>query len=884
MVWRQARRLVDPAHSRPDPDALLERVQREDRAATRGKLKIFFGAAPGVGKTYAMLEAARSRQASGIEVLVGVVETHGRADTAAQLEGLDVLPRRELLYKGQTLTEFDLDAALARHPQLLLLDELAHTNAEGSRHRKRWQDVAELLDSGIDVYSTLNVQHIESLNDVVAQITGVLVRETVPDHVLDLAHELELIDLPADELIDRLRQGKVYLPEQAERALEHFFQPGNLNALRELALRRTAESVDSSVLALREESPDAKTWPVNERILVAIGPSPFAPNLIRATRRLATQLEAEWFAVYVETAKAAHNSPQDRETIFESMKLAESLGAEVTSISGDSVATALLNFARSRNISRIVVGKAPGSRLVNALIQGSGEISVIALDGGIKHKPVTSRSLTLPPKRELLEAALVIAVATGVSLFLRDRIDRANLVMVFLLAVLGVSVRSSRSTATIASFLAVASFDFFCVPPYLTFAISDSEYLLTFAVMLTLSLVVSSLTVRLRQQAGFAIQRENRTHSLYQLSRNLSNVQRIFEAAETLISLASQVFQARVNIYLPDTEGKLSFRRRVLESVMPPSQEEGIAQWAFDHRQRAGKSANTLPGATFLYIPLVVQNESSAVFAIETPPDSPEQTALLEAMLNLTAQTIERLTALDQARQASIDAEAERLRGTLLSAVSHDLKTPLASITGAASTLASQDHQLSPEQRTALSRSIEEESQRLNRLVTNLLEMTRLESAPIALKKDWCSLEELIASTLESYSHQLEDRQVQIHIAPDAPLVSADELLLEHVLSNLLENALHYTPPASPLEFRVTFDNASIRCALLDSGPGLAPADLPHVFDKFYRGALSPSSRGAGLGLAIVKAIIEAHHGTVSAANRIPQGAIFEFTLPLTRA
>lgn len=875
--------MVDPAHSRPDPDALLERVQREDRASTRGKLKIFFGAAPGVGKTYAMLEAAHARKASGIDVLVGVVETHGRSDTASRLDGLSLLPRRELAYKGQSMTEFDLDAALARHPQLILIDELAHSNAEGSRHRKRWQDVEELLDAGIDVYSTLNVQHIESLNDVVAQITGVLVRETVPDHVLELAHEMELIDLPADELIDRLRQGKVYLPEQAERALEHFFQPGNLNALRELALRRTAESVDSSVLALREESPDAKTWPVNERILVAIGPSPFAPNLIRATRRLATQLEAEWIAVYVETAKDANSPPGDRANIYDSMKLAESLGAEVTSIAGDSVATALLSFARSRNISRIVVGKAPGSRLVNALIQGSGEISVIALDGGIKHKPVSSTPIAIPPKREILEALLFIAAATGISILLRDRIDRANLVMILLLAVLGVAVRSSRSTATIASLLAVAAFDFFCVPPYLTFAVSDSEYLLTFAVMLTLSLVVSSLTVRLRQQAGFAIQRENRTQSLYHLSRNLSSVQRIFDAAESLNSLASQVFQSRVNVYLPDTDGKLSFRRRVTESVMPPSQEEGIAQWAFDHRQRAGKSANTLPGATFLYIPLVVQNESSAVFAIETPPDAPEQNALLEAMLNLTAQTIERLTALDEARQASIEAEAERLRGTLLSAVSHDLKTPLASITGAASTLASQDHQLSSEQRTALSRSIEEESQRLNRLVTNLLEMTRLESAPIVLNKDWCSLEELIGSTLESYAHQLEGRAVAIQIAPDAPLVSADELLLEHVLSNLLENALHYTPPGSPLEFRVTFDRTTVRCALLDSGPGLAPADLPHIFDKFYRGVQSVSSRGAGLGLAIVKAIVEAHHGVVSAGHRQPQGAIFEFTLPLAR-
>ena len=876
--------MVGSSESRPNPDALLERVQRGERASARGKLKIFFGAAPGVGKTYAMLEAAHARHAAGVDVLVGIVETHGREQTARLIEGLPVLPRRRYPRNEGWMEEFDLDAALARHPALLLLDELAHSNANGARHLKRWQDVEELLEAGIDVYSTLNVQHIESLNDVVAQITGVLVRETVPDQVLELAHEIELIDLPADELIDRLRAGKVYLPEQAERALEHFFRPGNLNALRELALRRTAERVDSNVVALREEAGGAKTWPVSEKLLVAVGPGPNATNLIRATRRLAVQLEAEWYAVYVETARQAHAPPEERAAIFEAMKLAESLGAETTSIAGESVATALLEFARTMNISRIVVGKAPGSRLVNALIEGSGEISIIALDGGIRHKPVGQRPFAIPPARELLYALGVVLAATALSLALRDRIDRTNLVMLYLLAILGISTRSSRATAIAASFLSVALFDFFCVPPYLTFAVSDTEYVLTFAVMLALSLVVSTLTIRLRQQAVLAIQRENRTQSLYHLSRGLSSVQRIFDAAESLAKLASQVFGAKVNLFLPDEEGKISFRRRVSDLFQPPAQEEGIAQWAMDHRQRAGKLAPTLPGATALYVPMVVGDESVGVFAIDTPPDSPEQSALLAAMLNLTGQTIVRLRALEQARQSAVEAESERLRGALLSAVSHDLKTPLTSITGAASTLRTQEGQLTPEQRHQLCASIEEEAQRLNGLVTNLLAMTNLESAPIQLNKTWCPLEELIGATIEAFGRQLGDREVKVTIPNDAPLVLLDERLFDHVLRNLLENAIHYTPVHSPIEFRATFEPDQLRLAVLDEGPGIAPGDLPRLFDKFYRGSESSRHQGAGLGLSIVRAIVEAHGGTVSAANRVPKGAIFEWTIPLLRS
>jgi two-component system sensor histidine kinase KdpD len=866
---------LEDRDSRPDPDLLLERVGREESAPHKGKLKIFFGSAPGVGKTYAMLESAQAKSKAGLDVVIGVIETHGRAETAAMLTGLEVLPRDR---------EFDLDAALRRRPDLILIDELAHTNAKGSRHLKRWQDVEEILAAGIDVYSTLNVQHIESLNDVVAQITGVIVRETVPDQVIEMAAEIELIDLPVEDLIERMRLGKIYVPEQAERALVHFFKPGNLNALREMALRRTAEHVDTTVNTLRGESPDARTWPVAERLLLAIGPSPYSQNLIRATKRLAAQWQAEWLVLYVETSDHASLNHEQRERIHAALQLAASLGAETASIGGNSVAHTVLEFARLRNVTRIVAGKSPGSKLVGALLEGSGEISVVAIDGGGKLERPSSGALTMPQGRELLIATAFIAAATVVSLLLRETISQTNVVMIFLLAVIAISMRHSRETAIFASILSVAAFDFFCVPPYLTFAVSDIEYLLTFAVMLFVSLVISTLTVNFRQQATAAIERENRAQSLFRITRELAGIHRLFEAAESISSIAAPLFRTRVNVFLPDAENKLSFRRRLNNTFVPPAQEEGIAQWCFDHGQLAGKGATTLPGATAQYLPLRTRGKSYGVVAIEDPPRDPEQKTLLEALLNQTALAMERLIIGEQARQSAIAAESEHLRNSLLSAVSHDLRTPLTSISGASSTLLDQSENLSDTQRRQLLESIHVESSRLNRLVSNLLEMTRLEDGHVKLRLDWCSLEEIVSTTLDQLESQLEGRPLSLHVQPDLPLVEAEAQLLVQALQNLIENAIKYTPVGSPIEIRAEEATGKLRLAVLDQGPGLPPGDESKVFEKFYRGPHSSSTRGVGLGLAIVQSIVNAHNGQVRASNRPGGGATFEILLPQKRS
>lgn len=846
---------------RPDPDALLAQSAAEEANPSRGKLKIFFGAAPGVGKTFAMLDAAHSKRREGIDVVVGILESHGRAETEARIAGLPVLPRKN--------EEFDLDAAISRHPQLLLVDELAHTNTEGSRHRKRWQDVEELLAAGIDVYSTLNVQHIESLNDVVAQVTGVVVRETVPDHILEVASEVELIDLPVPELIERLRAGKVYGAEQAARALENFFRSKNLHALRELALRRTAEKVDTHLNTLRQAQAEAETWPVTERILVAIGPGPGAPNLVRAAKRFATRLNAEWIAATVGSLPSQ-----------EAMKLADALGAESVNLTGPGVADALLEFARKRNVTTILVGKAPGSKLVDALVEHSGDIAVLAINSGAASPYRQSQRIALPPARELFEATAFIAAATLLSILLRDRIALPNLVMLYLMASVAVALRHSRFTAVYSSILGVASFDFFCVPPYLTFAVSDTEYLLTFAVMLAVSVLISGLTVQLRDQAKMAVARDTQTTSLYRLARELGHAQRISEAAEALLAILG----ARANIFLASEDGKIHFRRRISQNFLPPAQEEGIAQWVFDHGQPAGKGAPTLPGAAHYYLPLRMQGQRFGVLALTETPASPSDAALLDTLLTQTSQTMQRLSALQSARDSEDQAERERFRNNLLSAVSHDLKTPLAGIHGAASTLRLQGSKLNEAEREDLLAGIEEESARLGRLAQSLLEMSRLEQgAPI--HKEATNLEEIVGSSLDRMTQTIGSRQVHVNLPEDLPMIPADPLLLEQAFQNLLENACLHTPANAEIWIEALRLPGAVQVRLSDNGPGFLREELPHLFEKFFRGSVARGPGGApgsGLGLAIVKMIVDAHSGKIEAGQRSGGGALISFDLPLS--
>ncbi len=883
---------------RPDPEALLALAREEEARKRRGRLKLFFGAAAGVGKTYAMLEAARELRRAGTDVIVGWVESHGRAETEALLQGLELVPSRIVTYRGTTLREFDLDAALARRPPVILVDELAHTNAPGSRHARRWQDVLELLDAGISVYTTLNVQHVESLNDVVAKITGIIVRETVPDSVLERADEIELVDLPPDELLHRLEEGKVYLPEQAQEAIRNFFRKGNLIALRELALRRTAERVDAQMQAYMRDHAVGKTWPVTERILVCVSPSPLSTQLVRAGRRLATRLGAEWIVAYVETPAHARRSQADRDRVVQTLRLAEQLGAETVTLSGATMSEEILAYARERNVSKVVIGKPARSlwkrivlgSIVDALVRESGDIDIYVVSGEREEEPVRpSRRLQAPPPDWPAYglAVGVVALCTAVAWIMFPHFGLSNLIMVYLLGVVGVATRGERGPTVLASVLSVAAFDFFFVPPYFSFAVSDSEHLITFAVMLVVALIISGLTVRIRAQADSARQRERRIAALYAMSRELATTRGVDGLLETALRHIGDVFPGSLAVVLPDEAGRVTPRRMHPAEFEMDADELAVAHWVYEHREVAGLGTATLPGARALYLPLIGSRGAVGVLGL-SPADPhlverPEQLHQLETFANQMALAIERAQLAEEARRAEVRAEAERLRNSLLSSVSHDLRTPLATITGASSGLLESGEHLDQTTRTELLRSIHQEAERLDRLVNNLLDMTRLESGGVTIRKEWQALEGVVGAALKRLERRLHDRPVEIHSLAGLPLVPLDAVLIEQVLINILENAAKHTPAGSPIEVSAAVAGDAVVVEIADRGPGLASGEEERVFDKFYRGSAA-SSPGAGLGLAICRAIIETHGGRIWAENRPGGGAVFRFTLPLGEA
>ncbi len=880
---------------RPDPDSLLARVKEEEARQTRGKLKVFLGAAAGVGKTYAMLEAAREKRAEGVDVVAGWVETHGRSETEALLEGLEILVPRPLEYRGTTLKEFDLDAALTRHPTLILVDELAHTNAPGARHTKRWQDVMELLDAGIHVYTTLNVQHIESLNDVVTKITGVVVRETVPDSVLEQADEIELIDLPPDDLLQRLKEGKVYVPDQAKEAIANFFRKGNLIALRELALRRTADRVDAAMREYMRDHAIPATWPVMERLMVCVSPSPHSSQVVRAAKRMATGLRADWIVAYVETPARARLPEADRRRVTETLRLAEQLGAEVVTLSGPRISEEVLTYARARNVTKIILGKPTrplwrrimvGS-IVDALVRGSGDIDIYVISReGAPPSPVTRTTRARGPDWPAYgRATAVVLLCTALAWLMSPYFELSNLIMVYLLGVIGVAARSGPGPSALASVLSVAAFDFFFVTPYFTFAVSDAQYLVTFAVMLVVALVISGFTVRTRAQAESARQRERRTAALYALSRELASTRGAENLLRAAVKHIAELFGGQVAILLPDGSGHLGLRIDLPGHLEITSSELGVAQWVYEHGQIAGLGTSTLPGAKALYLPLIASEGTLGVLGLQPAEprsiEAPEQLHQLETFANQTALALERTQLAAAAQQAQIHAEAERLRSSLLSSVSHDLRTPLAAITGATSSLLEGDKGLDAQTQKDLLETVSEEAERLNRLVNNLLEMTRLESGTLQVRKEWHPLEEVVGAALGRLVKSLRDRPMTTRLPADLPLVPINDVLLEQVLINLLDNAVKHTPDASPLELTAWAEEGAVIVEIADRGPGLAPGDEKRVFDKFYRGG-GLTSRGAGLGLAICRGIIEAHGGRVWAENRPGGGVAFRFTIPLT--
>ena len=643
---------------RPSPERLLERWKLEEGPQERGRLKLFFGAVSGVGKTFAMLQAAHELRNRGVDVVIGWVETHGRKDTEALLEGLERLPARVLEHRESAISEFDLDGALARRPRVLLVDELAHSNVPGSRHTKRWQDVEEILGAGIDVFSTLNVQHIESLNDVVARVTGVAVRETVPDAVLERADAVELVDLPPEELIKRLQEGKVYLGEQAQRALERFFTEGNLIALREMALRKTAERVDAQMQAWRERHEVAETWPIAERILVGIGPSPSSARLVRGAKRLAERLRAQWIAVWVELPEDARLPQRDRDRIWETLRRAEELGAETAQLAGRDAAAELIAFARERNVSKIVVGKPHGARW-REIVFGSVREKLQRADAGLdifvlaseEDPSATIRPIERDSRRRsrptgYLAALASIAVATGFGRLLAPAVELTNVVMVFLLAVVGIALRFGRGPSIFASIVSVAAFDFFFVPPQLTFAVSDSQYLITFAVMLVVAIVISTLTVRLREQAEGSSRRERRTAALFAFGRDLAQAGARTELLDSALEHLSQVFVSQVLILLPDASGRLQESASESITYRFDEREKAVAQWVYDHGKMAGAHTATLPAAKGLYLPL--RNAGSVLGVIGLHPATgdrvvePEQLHLLESFANQLALALAR--------------------------------------------------------------------------------------------------------------------------------------------------------------------------------------------------------------------------------------------------
>jgi two-component system, OmpR family, sensor histidine kinase KdpD len=882
--------------SRRDPDALLRRVQADEVRQSRGKLKIFFGAAPGVGKTYTMLEAGREQAREGVDVLVGYIEPHVRPETQALVLGLDVLARKEVPYRGTRLVEFDLEAALAQAPQLILVDELAHSNAPGMTHAKRWQDIVRLLEAGIDVYTTLNVQHLESLRDVVAQITGVFVAETVPDSVLEEADEVELVDLPPDSLLERMREGKVYLPHQAERAIENFFSKGNLIALRELALRKAADRVGAEMEDYREAHGVAGVWPVNEKLLVCVGPSPFAARLIRATRRVAGGLKASWIAVHVETPADSRLSDTDRERLSQTLNLAEQLGGQTATLSGHNLADELIAYARSRNVTKIIVGKPSRPRwkewlqgsLVYELTRKCGDIDIYVITGDPEKKPA-SAAQPAPSTSKLpgyLAAVLMVLACSLISWPLSHALASTNVIMVYLLGVVVIATRFGVGPSAVASVLSVAAFDFFFIPPVFTFAVQDTQYVFTFAVMLGTALTISTLTTRVAFQAESARRRERRTASLYAISHQLAAARTPEQIVQAAIRHVSDGVDAKVAILLVNREGgNLATVSADGESFDPGAHDEAVARWVLDHGEIAGHGTATLPGSAGLYLPLMASHGAVGVLGVlpNRPwhPIEPERLHLLEAMAGLIGLATERVQLAAETARIRVQMETEKLRSSLLSAVSHDLRTPLSVITGATSTLLDSSAEIDPILRRQLLESILGEAGHLNRLVANLLDMTRLDAGALDVRKDWQSLEEIVGSALGHASQQLKDHPVATHLQPDLPFVPMDELLVDQVIVNLLENAAKYSPPGAPIELTAFAGETMLTVEIADRGPGLSESELEHVFDKFYRAPSSSGRSGAGLGLAICRGIIELHGGQIEAENRPGGGAVFRFTLPL---
>lgn len=885
---------------RPSPEEMLARAAHEAERAHSGRLKLFFGAAPGVGKTYAMLEQARVKRAQNVDVVIGWVETHGRADTAALTAGIESVPARTVAYRGVTLQDFDLDAALARRPGLLLLDELAHTNAPGARHTRRWQDVVELLDSGIDVWTTLNVQHVESLNDVVNRATGVVVRETVPDALIDRADEIELVDLPPDDLLKRLREGKVYLPAQAERAGAHFFKKGNLIALRELALRRTAERVDLDAAEWEREQGENTAHRANERVLVAIEASPQSGDLVRAGRRMAAALRAPWIVATVEGALFGEMPAEPRERLSAHLALAQRLGAQTLVLRGDDTAGALLDAAADQGVSRIVVGRPrrPWWRrvlrrsVVDELVRRAGDVDVVVTalpEHGVERPRESPGERRLRARRrEWLFALVPVFACTVLCHFTRGVFSLADQAMIYLLGVLVASSALSRGPSLLAAVASILALNYFFVEPYFTFAVADTRYVVTFLVMLAVAVAVSRRTVLLREQTDEARERERRTSALFALGRDVAAADEPVPVAEAAVAHVASLLRCDAAVFGVARDGALEKLAGDPRDRLGSERELAVARWVHENGLPAGVGTDTLPASGALYLPLEGERGPLGVLGVllreRGEPLSPSERQVLETFVAQTGLALERVDLRAQAARARSSAEAERTRSALLGAVSHDLRTPLASMTGAAQVLLDQQATLSPADRDALLESVRDEGERLGRLVGNLLDLTRIESGGQEPKREWVPVEELVESALLRIEKALAGHDVKKTTPKDVFVVPVDPLLVEQVLVNLLENAAKYSAPGTPIEIDVQREGDEARFEVRDRGRGIPSGEAERIFDSFHRAQSSEGVAGSGLGLALARAVVRAHGGAIWARNRDGGGAVFAFTLPCTHA
>jgi two-component system sensor histidine kinase KdpD len=887
---------------RPSPEALLEAARREDSRA--GRLKIFVGAAPGVGKTYEMLQSAHAKKKAGADVVVGVVETHGRAETEALLRGLEILPRKGINYREQVLEEMDIDALIARRPQIAIVDELAHTNAPGSRHPKRYLDVEELLSHGIDVYTAVNIQHIESLNDVVAQITHVRVRETVPDSVFDRADAIELIDLTPDDLIQRLKEGKVYVPKQAERALEHYFSPGNLTALRELALRRTAERVDEQLLTHMQANAIAGPWAAGERILVCVSEDPRAAGLVRYTKRLADRLHAQWTAISIETRRSLQLTDEQRDRLADTMRLAEALGGEALTIPGVGrrIADDLIHFAHANNVTQIIIGKSARSwwfeltrgSVVHDLVRRAGNISVHVIAGeeqpiGLTAVQTAAQAEQFNP-RPYLMALLFVALGLGAARLIQPLFEGIeNVDLVFLTVVVGVAARYGLWPSLLASVTASLCYNFFFLPPIYTFTITDPTNVAAFFFFMLIALLVSNVAARVRSQADTAIGRVRTTESLYAFSRKLAGTATLDDVLWATAYQIALMLKVRVVLLLPQ-DGVLT----VMAGYPPEDQLDqadlAAANWAWANDRPAGRGADTLPGAKRLFLPMRTGRGLIGAIGIDSdktgPLFTPDQRRLVDALVDQGALAIERVLLVEDMDRVKRTVESDRLRGALLTSISHDLKTPLASVLGAASTLRDLGAGLTDAQKNELLGTMIDESERLNRFIANLLDMTKLESGAIVPNTAPHDVGEIVGSALRRAGKILTHHKVSLELSPNLPMLQLDAVLFEQVLFNLLDNAAKYAPTGTTISIRGARDQGTVLLQIIDEGGGIPPAELESVFDKFYRAQKGDHVRpGTGLGLAISRGFVEAMHGTISAANRADRsGAIITIRLPVPAA